>query len=527
MAQNMRRWSAIIGLLLLASLRAPGQAPAVLLTDNIGNYFPTGSGTPLGYTPKAMSCYTSVAGGILPCTFSPGPLFSIGGYGDSYIVGSGAVVPAIGGGFAQLIKALPNVAATNNGVTGSTSDTINLSVWAKVQNSPQLPSAYVLDGGANDGACGTTAGCITNFEEEVNSSIARLTIPNQERVMASTCTQTSGTWAADQAVYVLPAPAYYLNPGTAMSASGSGAILTCAVPSRIASTKVGVNFQVTNAQTGTFTVTVDGAAQTDQCSGTTTFTSAPCTATLLTQTTAAFRQEFTGTLGTTHTVVITTTNAAKVNVTAIDTVTPTAQFNSNYVVAFGPNAAFTNAVLYDAAMGTVANQFNTDGARVAFADIQSTTNPGPGVNATTDIAQTATVSCTASANVNHPNDVCGYLHLAQTIANAAKLYGWNIFGTPQSFNGGAGFSMTGVLLPTSAIAAGGCSIIPGSAWTVAGVTHTTKVGNGWSGDPGSVDGVLVIVTAPTDGGTVVGRICNPSATPITPTTQAINWWIQQ
>ena len=458
------------------------------------------------------------------------PLFVLQGYGDSYVAGSGAATPTIGGGFAQLSRTIPSVPAANFGVTGANSDAINLVVWTKVQPSPQVPSAYILDGGANDGpTCGTSNGCLANFQQELSASIARLTIPNQERTFASTCTQTSGTWTADTALYVIPAPTYHLNPGTAMQASGTGSVLTCTVTSRAPSSKVGLNYQITNAQTGTFTVTVDGmSANYDMCSGTTTFTSAPCGGLTLPtggQTTTMFRQEFTGLLGTTHTVVITTTNAAKVDVTAVDALTQHPQPNSNYVVVFGPNAAFANSALYDAAIGSVAKQFAAEGARVVFADLQSPNSPGPGVNNTTDIAQTATASCTASANANHPNDVCGYYHLTQTLVNATTAAGWDIFGMPQGLGGGSTFSMTGVLLPTSAIAAGTCSLIPGSQWAVAGVTHLTKVANGWSGDPGGVDGVLTIVTAPTDAGTVVGRVCNPTAASITPTTQAINWWI--
>lgn len=366
------------------------------------------------------------------------PLFSFQGYGDSYVSGQGSTNPLLGSSFAQISKTIPSVPAVNYGVGGTTSDTINFSVWTLVQPSPQQPSAYILDGGNNDrGSCGTTTACLTNFKEEVSSSLSRLTIPNQERVMGSSCTQTAGTWTADNGLYTLPAPFYYLNPGTAMSASGSGAILTCTVTSRSASTKVGLNFQVTNAQTGTFTVTVDGVPQIDQCSGTTTFTSAPCAGqNLLTLATTIFRQEFTGTPGTTHTCAVTTTNAAKVNVTACDAITPAPQANSNYVVVYGPAVIFDAGGTYDAVIAAVANQFTTDGARVVFGDLQSTTNPGPGVNNTTDIATTATASCSASVSANHPNDVCGQFHLAQTVVNAAKAAGWNIFGTPQSSGGG-------------------------------------------------------------------------------------------
>lgn len=388
---------------------------------------------------SALNMSSSFAGAPPPASGgSLTALFAFQGYGDSYMLGQGATNPATGSGFAQVAKTIPSVPPVNYGLGGLNSDTINFDVWTLVQPSPQQPSAYILNGGNNDrGNCGTSFGCLTNYKEEISSSIARATIPNQERVMGSTCMQTSGTWTADNGLYTLPAPTYYLNPGTAVSASGSGAILTCTVPSRSASTQVGLNFQVTNAQTGTFTVTVDGVPQIDKCSGTTTFTSAPCAGqNLLTLTTTIFRQEFTGTPGTSHTVAITTTNAAKVNVTAVDTITATPQANSNYVPVVGPAPIFDAGGIYDAAIAAVSNQFTADGARVVFADLQSTSNPGPGVNATTDIATTATPNCSLSASASHPNDVCGYFHLAQTVVNATKAAGWNIFGTPQSSSGG-------------------------------------------------------------------------------------------
>lgn len=365
------------------------------------------------------------------------PLFSFQGFGDSYIRGRGAVNPTSGGGFSQLAQTIPTVPATNFGVDGLNSDAINLNVWTLVQPSPQQPSAYLFNGGSNDfNNCGTTRGCLANFQEEVNASIARLAIPNQEQTWGSACTQTNGTWTADNSgVYVIPAPTYYLNPGTAVSTTTSGAILTCVVTSRAPSYKVGLNFQVTNAQTGTFTVTVDGQASPfDLCSGTTTFTSAPCGVNLSTNATAIFRQEFAGVLGTTHTVVITTTSAAKVDVTSVDTITPLAQANSNYVVVLGPNAGFdSNTGTYNGALQTVANQFANDGALVVFANQQSIF-PGPGVNNTTDLSQTATANCNVSQSVTHPNDVCGYFHLAQTVVNATRQAGWNIFGTPRPFS---------------------------------------------------------------------------------------------
>lgn len=368
-------------------------------------------------------------------SFSATPLFAFQGYGDSYVSGAGAGSGvSVGSGFAQLARTIPSVPATNNGVSGTTSDSINLSIWKQIQTSPQQASAFLFNGGSNDDLCGTSNGCLVNFQEEVSSSMGLLEIPNQERVMGSACTQTAGTWAADTAVYTVPAPTFYLAPGNPVSTSSSGSVLTCTITSRSISKQVGVNFLVTNAQTGTFTVTVDGVVQTDLCSGTTTFTSGPCVANLMTLTTTMFRQGFTGTPGLTHTVVITTTNAAKVSFAAADAVTTIPQPNSNYVNSFGPQAHFTNHILYSNAFSTASNKLIADGARVAYSDLASTTNPGPGVNNTTDVALTATADCSASLTSSHPNDVCGYYHLAQTIVNASHLRGWNIFGNVQPFN---------------------------------------------------------------------------------------------
>lgn len=448
-------------LLLLAvfvcSLFAWGQPP-----PDCAHGFCAGVGSPLSprIPCKAGNKYTQLdsPGTSWSCTGVPPnwlqdggsgtPLFAFQGYGDSYVSGVGATTPAIGSGFAQLARTIPAVPATNNGVSGLNSDSINFNVWTQAQPSPQQASAYLFNSGSNDDHnCGVSAACLANFSETANSSISYLAIPNQERVFGSACTQTAGTWTADTGSYPAPSPLYYLAPGSAVSASGTGAILTCTVPSRVASTRVGLNFQVTNAQTGTFTVTVDGVPQTDSCSGTTTFTSAPCGANLLTRTTVMFRQEFTGTSGTSHAVVITTTNAAKVDVTAVDTITPSPQANSNYVAVLGPNAGFDTSNTYNALLLSIANRFAADGARVAYADQQAGT---PGVNSTTDTAITATANCTASTQSDHPNDVCGYYHLAQTVVNATKAAGWNIFGAPQALNTPVGATIVSTAGSTTA-----------------------------------------------------------------------------
>lgn len=63
----------IVGLVMAAAgLQLGYTPPPRLLYDSSGALFPTGSGTPLGYTPAAFTCYTIVTGSVVPCTFSAG-----------------------------------------------------------------------------------------------------------------------------------------------------------------------------------------------------------------------------------------------------------------------------------------------------------------------------------------------------------------------------------------------------------------------------------------------------------------------
>jgi hypothetical protein len=70
------------------SVVAQKGAQRILLVDVSGNPYPSGSGTPLPYTPPSVICYTSSAGSILPCNFaasggdtitSPSSTLSVGG----------------------------------------------------------------------------------------------------------------------------------------------------------------------------------------------------------------------------------------------------------------------------------------------------------------------------------------------------------------------------------------------------------------------------------------------------------------
>lgn len=360
----------------------------------------------------------------------PGQLFCVG---DSYLFGTGAPNPNAQGVCALTSKGMPaGTAFVNAAVSGATSDAIALQTFSYFSPFPQIPSVSIIDGGANDGPCGTSAGCLANYQEEMLASEAWLSIPYSFRIMGSAA--TGANWATDNTFPSFNpgfgATAWIANPGTPVSTTTSGASKTFSIPAS-ASPVVGVTFQVTNSQTGTFTISIDGTLQTDQCSGTTTFTSAPCGTNLLTQTTSAFRQEFAVTPGGTHTVIVTTTNTGKVDVLCVDWVPPATTVNLNTVFVVNTTAAFTNFALYNTASAANVAKLRADGLPVYLVDL---VNGTPGVNATTDVATSATSICDASSLLNHPNSQCGYVHFAQTVYNEELLSGYIFSGSPNPQN---------------------------------------------------------------------------------------------
>jgi hypothetical protein len=351
------------------------------------------------------------------------PIFQFSGFGDSYVYGAGAVNPATQSGFALIAQGV-HAPSTNYAISGSTAPRIAKQVFANWAAFPSMPSVAFIDGGANDGSQDTCGGgattvCMKNFSQAMNAAIARTAIPTSTRIMASTAT-ASGAWTADSALAIMVNP-YRSNPGTAMTASSSGASLTFSVPSSDSSI-VGVTFEVANSQTGTFTVSVDGTLQTDLCSGTTTFTSAPCSTNLLQETVAPFRQAFAVTPNTSHTVVITTTNSALVDVVSVDWIDSATAATMNPTFVMGPNAVFQYATTYNTVLKSIADGLLANGLPVYYVD---QINGTPGVNSTTDLSTTATATCNASAQASHPNSSCGYVHMAQTVENVEQAVGYH------------------------------------------------------------------------------------------------------
>ena len=367
--------------------------------------------------------------GVSSSTSTLTPLFRIDCYGDSFCYGTGAANPETESAAADLGATRPDVPYSNHGAPGYTSDAINYNIFTELQTSPQLPMATLFNGGINDQAeYGSSPAALQNFSLEVNASIARLAIPNQQRTMASDC-ENAGFWSVFD--YPYPSvPQYFYYVGKLMGTIAQNQPLSCVVTAPDITNKVGVNYIVTNGATATFTVTIDGIAQTDAVSGTTVFSTAPPNPfdyEFNELASAVFRQEFTVPAIASHTVVINPATGRGVQIHSVDTITTQPQPNSNYVIAYSALDS-QNAPLYVAAMQAQVSQFAADGARVIFADLN---NFDPGVNTTTDLATVETAYCDASTTFGHPNAYCGQFHMAQTIANAAAYAGWQLFGTVQ------------------------------------------------------------------------------------------------
>lgn len=391
--------------------------------------------------------------------------------GDSYILGTGAQNVTAQNACALIDKAIPgNVVMTNAAVGGFTSDQILYQTVNFFNPKPNVPSVSIINGGANDAACGTSAACVNNYTQAMDAAIAWLAIPYSARIMASNCA-SSGSWSTDSTLTMLT-PSYIANPGTAVSSTASGATRTCSIPSS-ASPVIGVNFQVTNAQAGNFTVTIDGSLVTNSCTSSTTFVSGPCGGNTLNQATTMFRQEYAVTPNQAHTVLITLTNSVKVDLTAVDWVPAAASTPSlSGVFVVNTNAIFTNFATYNTALATLTSALKTDGLLVYLVDL---INGTPGVNSTTDIATSATASCDGSTTASHPNSQCGYLHMAQTIYNAELANGYVFSGPPSGQNNISAAQLLQII-PTSIDITGRTSAISGAALPIGSTNGLYLVG---------------------------------------------------
>lgn len=283
----------------------------------------------------------------------------------------------------------------------------------------QIPKV-MIDAMTNDAVnIAVSTGGINNATLEYNAMLSWIEMPTANKVYASTATKT-GTWTA-----TAPLPLEASNTGGAEVSTVNASTLTFTTPA--AGNKLGVTYYApTTANAGTFTISIDGTLQTDVCSATTTFANTGCNSTLPTPVMGVFRQEFTVTSATTHTVVVTVTSSSG-SVYILDAdISPASKTNLPILMASG--VIFQNAdgqsaatAAYDGVNLAVVNQLSA-WANVYRVDVRTGT---PGVNSTTDMAN-GVPACPGGVTPLHPNS-CGFVHWLQTFENAATAAGLNIF----------------------------------------------------------------------------------------------------
>jgi hypothetical protein len=420
-------------------------SPGLVAGTNIANI--TGTWPNQTINASAQGIATPTTGDLLATTATSGTVTTLHrivaafGFGDSYVQGLGVVNQPRDGYFGRFIRDTKVPIYTNFGAQGTVTQQIGLSAFANVFFDPSLPIAYVNDGGINDSTddtCGGTAGtnCVMNSQLAVEAYVAYESIPAAFRIFTSAATRT-GTWAADTTTVPLASNPTGVNFGTAEVATSSGATAAFSIPSS-ASTKVGVTYAATTTGTGTFTITVDGVLQTNAgCNtGTTTFANTGCGGQTFFNgaTNSPFRQEFTVTAGTTHTVTITALSANPVRIIAVDWIPPSTTTNINpvFFVSGATNtsaAGFTNNAVYNAAVGAIVGQLNTDGLPVFFDNIatNATTNNAANFSASN------TTSCAASVASGHPN-LCGHEAIEQSIIATQVAGGYQVSSYNSSAN---------------------------------------------------------------------------------------------
>ena len=211
-----------------APIPNPTPAPAPAPTPS-----PQPSPTPTpppghGYTPTAITRYTH--------------------FGDAVSCGEGASSP--NNAFTALMDASvvgPNESFCNVG--DEAADTA-LSIYAHVALNTAGSHAFtVLTGSDEVWVCGSSAGCLENYTEELASGLAWLAIPEQDKVLAQHMAQRTGTWTKDDA----------LRPGLGLASPAAQSTVTIPLWQSVAGRQVYVAWRATDGSSASAIVEVDGA----------------------------------------------------------------------------------------------------------------------------------------------------------------------------------------------------------------------------------------------------------------------------
>jgi hypothetical protein len=403
----------------------PAQAAAAAPVQTVAGISPVSGNVPL--TASNVGAQPATTSTITPALNSPLTLSETGGlvalkridqlasFGDSFGAGQGVNDYSLS--YAGLLQGDVPAPVWDFAISGTNMDWYALQAFNNWNPSPTVTNVALISGSENDGSCASaTATCAKRFTLSAQFLYAWPTIPFANKVLASACTQTSGTWTAYTSTgnptlgqsLTLPTFTKQQAPGTAMSTTGS-AVLTCTITTPTPTSRVGVMYAPLNSSTSSFTATVDGVAATDSGSGTTTFSGAPMQTTFSgVQTIGAYRQEYVGTTGTTHTVVFTATGGASFPLTVIGIDAPIANSPSNNILLqISQNQNWAGYAFWNTTMQALSANFKAEGLAVNFLDgVNGITDAGVTYleRSTGDAANSANANCAAPNVANHPNN---------------------------------------------------------------------------------------------------------------------------
>jgi hypothetical protein len=383
-----------------------------------GADFPSTNGFVVNTSTTAARTATSAdAFGLINYTAGESMYF----FGDSTVAGTGASV--LSKAFASVLSADYGGTGINKGISGATEGQIDRVVLNSLTITDYNSMTRVLiEGGINDAnnGCSTTA-CLTDFSQARDAGIAYAGLLYNQRIMASQATQT-GSWTA--LAFVQPLAGQV---GTALSSSTPGSTLTFTLNSSTVGSVgnfVGVTWAEVSSDTATFTVSIDGTLETNACTGTASFNTAPCGSN--NGSFAPVRQEFAVT-GTTHTVVITTAGTGAVDIIDADMAPTAPSAIAPVVLSLGVPFQFNNTdsaatAAYNTAAASTTALMLSQNAKVVFVDLRNGAGAAPGVNSTTDMSSTNPL-CSGGAEPLHYND-CGHFKVAQIAESAAAAAGF-------------------------------------------------------------------------------------------------------
>jgi hypothetical protein len=322
-------------------------------------------------------------------------------FGDSYDQTFGATVG--GNSYVQLVADDTPAREMQFAVGGTTEPTIAESTLANFTPDTTFPSTVMTNGGNNDytaDTCGhvSPSNCIANYINQLTAAIGWTAFPPQDRTLASNGTVGTGCTANS----TVPLNSINGNvAGTAESCTTAGSGITWSIPAAN-SGLVAIVTTNTNGAAGTYSVSIDGTLQTDNCTTTTTFGIGGCNGTAQNESISPQSQVFSVTPGVAHTIIAVPLTANPVIFIAAEWEPATLPTNQNATFVNNSGAAFDISGIYSVASAAVVNRFNAAGLPVFPVNIRAAllAVPNGGIG-------TATATCPGTTFTNHPND-CGH-----------------------------------------------------------------------------------------------------------------------